>query len=540
MTKPVEATQPFEATQPPSVILRGAFKRSRLNPQFLVPTKPSAFHAKLFAITRSTGSHMNHPAAELAESRRTPDTLLILLAVVLFTAFLAAFVPPGKFTEVQAGTAGSKAVQISLESYQQTGTAQAVPLFAEGGGLGLLNLPFEGLVAGDKFGSAIGLIAFLLIMGGSFGVLMRTGAIDRAILGFVGRFEHQLWVLLPGLFVLFSLGGAIFGMGEETIPFVLLLVPIFARLGLDAVCVVLVTFVATQVGFATSWMNPFSVIVAQGISGLPPGSGAPLRIVMWATFTLVGIVMTMRYALRHRIPVSVSTTESVLAKPKTVDWLILLVLLATLIWVIYGVTQRSYFLPELAAQFFAMAMLAGLIAWIGNRREVSANALAEAFTTGAGQMLPVALVIALAKGMLLLLGGTDPASPSALNTILFHLGHMLDGTPAALAAWLMLGVQSMLNFLVPSGSGQAALTMPIMAPLGDLLGVTRQVSVLAFQLGDGLTNLIVPTSAVLMGVLGAARVDWLVWAKLMLVWLSIFLALGSTFVVGAVFAGFGT
>ena len=483
---------------------------------------------------------MNHPAAELAESRRTPDTLLILLAVVLFTAFLAAFVPPGKFTEVQAGTAGSKAVQISLESYQQTGTAQAVPLFAEGGGLGLLNLPFEGLVAGDKFGSAIGLIAFLLIMGGSFGVLMRTGAIDRAILGFVGRFEHQLWVLLPGLFVLFSLGGAIFGMGEETIPFVLLLVPIFARLGLDAVCVVLVTFVATQVGFATSWMNPFSVIVAQGISGLPPGSGAPLRIVMWATFTLVGIVMTMRYALRHRIPVSVSTTESVLAKPKTVDWLILLVLLATLIWVIYGVTQRSYFLPELAAQFFAMAMLAGLIAWIGNRREVSANALAEAFTTGAGQMLPVALVIALAKGMLLLLGGTDPASPSALNTILFHLGHMLDGTPAALAAWLMLGVQSMLNFLVPSGSGQAALTMPIMAPLGDLLGVTRQVSVLAFQLGDGLTNLIVPTSAVLMGVLGAARVDWLVWAKLMLVWLSIFLALGSTFVIGAVFAGFGT
>jgi len=409
------------------------------------------------------------PAAAAPPTLRTPNTLLILAAVVLLTALLAALIPPGRFTEVQSGGPGSKAVRITLTSYEQTGVAEGVPLFAEGGGLGLLNLPFEGLVAGDKFGSAIGLIAFLLLMGGSFGVLMRTGAIDRAILGFVDRFEHRQWILLPGLFVLFSLGGAIFGMGEETIPFVLLLVPIFARLGLNATCVVLVTFVATQVGFATSWMNPFSVIVAQGVAGLPPVSGAPLRVSMWATFTVLGAAMAMRYAARSRQslpPPSPDAPSPVRAS--AADRLILLVLVATLAWVIYGVTVRQYYLPELSAQFFAMAVLAGLIAWIADRGRCSANALAEAFTAGAQQMLPVALVVALAKALLLLLGGTDPALPSTLNTILFHLAQSLEGLPAALAAWLMLGLQSVINFLVPSGSGQAALTMPIMAPLGDL------------------------------------------------------------------------
>jgi uncharacterized ion transporter superfamily protein YfcC len=482
---------------------------------------------------------MHTPAqSELNAPRRTPDTLLILAAVILLVALIAALVPPGKFTQVQTGVGGSKSVQIELSSYQQTGPAQAIPLFAEGGGLGLLNLPFEGMVAGNKFGTAVGLIAFLLIMGGSFGVLMRTGAVDRAILGFVGRFQHQIWVLLPGLFILFSIGGAVFGMGEETIPFVLLLVPIFARLGLDAVCVVLVTYVATQIGFATSWMNPFSVIVAQSIAGLPSGSGAVFRVVMWASFTLVGIVIALRYAMRTRQPVTASTEHSEMDKPFWADWAILAVLVSTLIWVVYGVTQRSYYLPELAAQFFAMALVAGVIAWIGNRRAVSANALAQAFSQGAASMLPVALVVALAKGMLLLLGGTEPTAPSAMNTILFQLGHWLDGTPTALAAWLMLCVQSGINFLVPSGSGQAALTMPIMAPLGDLLGVTRQVSVLAFQLGDGLMNLIVPTSAMLMGVLGAARIDWLVWARLALGWMAILMSLASIFVLVAVWIGF--
>lgn len=485
---------------------------------------------------------MHAHSPEPATGSRSPDTLLILVAVALLVALLVAFMPPGRFAEVSR-VEGSREVDIELSSFELTGPAQAVPVFAEKGGVGLLNLPFEGLVSGDKWGSAVGIVAFLLVLGGSFGVLMRTGAIDRALGGFVLRFERQIPILIPGLFVLFSLGGAVFGMGEETIPFVLLLVPIFARLGLDAITVVMVTYVATQVGFATSWMNPFSVIVAQGVAGLPPVSGAELRVAMWALYTGLGALLTLRYALQQRraagVLVQVASAAPNTLQPATRgDLAVVAVLVAAMLWVVYGVTQREYYLPELAAQFFAMALVAGAVAWFTQRPHLSANDLAEAFRQGAGQMLPVVLVVALAKGLILLLGGTDPSQPAVLNTLLYNLAHALEGLPASFAAWLMLVLQSIINLLVPSGSGQAALTMPVLAPLGDLLGVSRQVTVLAFQLGDGLTNLIVPTSAVLMGVLGAARVEWIRWARFILVYLLGLFLLSSSFVIGAVWWGY--
>ena len=471
---------------------------------------------------------------------RAPDTLLILAAVALLVALAVTVVPPGRFAEVSK-VEGSRQVTVALHSYERTGDARGVPVFAEGGGVGLLNLPFEGLVAGDKFGSAVGLVAFLLVLGGSFGVLMRTGAVERTLTGFVERYQRQTVVLIPGLFVMFSLGGAIFGMGEETIPFVLLLVPVFARLGLNAITVVLVTYVATQVGFATSWMNPFSVVVAQGVAGLPPVSGASLRVTMWTVFTAIGAGLTMRYALRQQRtqPAVVDSAPALATEPASrADRAVMIVLAATMVWVIWGVTRRQYFLPELAAQFFAMALAAGVIARLGRRPGLDANALAEGFRDGAAQMLPVVLVVGLAKALILLLGGTDPMQPSVLNTILYQLAHSLEGMHTGLAAWLMLVLQSCINFLVPSGSGQAALTMPIMAPLGDLLGISRQVTVLAFQLGDGLTNLLVPTSAVLMGVLGAARIGWVTWARFILSWMAWLMSLASVFVLAAVWIGY--
>lgn len=470
-----------------------------------------------------------------------PDTLILLALVALLVALAVAFIAPGRFANVVQAGEGSKQVSVQLSSYERTGDPAAVPVFAEKGGLGLLNLPFEGLASGDKWGSAVGIVAFLLVLGGSFGVLMKTGAIDRTIVAFVARFENQVVILVPGLFLLFSLGGAVFGMGEETIPFILLLLPVFARIKLDAICVVLVTYFATQIGFATSWMNPFSVIVAQGVAGVDPVSGAGFRVTMWAVFTTLGAAATLRYALRQQRerPAAPLPMAAPIAGPaQRGDTAILVILVATMFWVIWGVTQREYFLPELAAQFFAMGLAAGFVAWVMNRGQVSANSLADGFREGAATMLPVVLIVALAKGLVLLLGGTNPAEPSVMNTLLYHLAHSLEGLPSALAAWLMLLVQSAINFLVPSGSGQAALTMPVMAPLGDLLGVSRQIAVLAFQLGDGLTNLIVPTSAVLMGVLGAARIDWLVWARFFAYWMLGLFVLASGFVFAAVAIGY--
>lgn len=474
-------------------------------------------------------------------AKRTPDTLIILAVIAVLCALATWIIPAGRFSEVIPAADGSKQVQVVLHSYEQAEGSEPIGLFKPGGGLGLLNLPFEGLVAGDKFGTSVGLVALLLVLGGGFNLMLRTGAIDRLILSFVLRYQSHAWILVPGLFVLFSLGGAIFGMGEETIPMILLLAPIMARLGFNAITVVLMTYVATQIGFATSWMNPFSVVVAQGVAGLPPLSGAGFRGAMWGLFTLLGAALSLRYALgAGRIPVSaaVESTTDNQERADFADLLVALTLLLGMIWVVWGVTTQGYYLPELAAQFFTMGVVSALIAAFRRRNRMSANACAEAFREGAAIMLPIVLIVAVAKGLVLLLGGTDPSQPSVLNTILYGLAGLVEGLPPLLSAWLMLLVQSVINFFVTSGSGQAALTMPILAPLGDLVGVSRQVTVLAFQLGDGLTNLIVPTSAILMGVLGAAGIDWWDWARFFFRWMLGLMGLASAFVIGAVMIGF--
>ena len=169
---------------------------------------------------------------------------------------------------------------------------------------------------------------------------------------------------------------------------------------------------------------------------------------------------------------------------------------------------------------------------------MSVNDIATSFRKGAEDMVGAALVIGMAKGIVLILGGTSADTPTILNTILNYVASALSNMSAAFCAWVMYIFQSVFNFFVVSGSGQAALTMPIMAPLSDLVGVTRQVAVLAFQLGDGFTNMIVPTSGILMAVLGIAKIEWGVWAKYQIKFQLILFALGSCFIFFAVFTNF--
>lgn len=491
---------------------------------------------------------MSDPGHASSAARRAPDTLVLLLALAAILAALTHVVTPGRFASVEAGEGRQRV--IAVESYvAHPEGPKGVPLFASGGQPGLLNAWFDGLVSGSRDGAAVGVIAFLLVLGGAFGIVLKTGVFDRSVMALVRVTGAHPLALFPVLFGLFSLGGAVFGMGEETIPLVLLLAPILVRLGYDSISVVLVTYVATQIGFATSWMNPFSVVIAQGIAGLPPLSGAGARIAIWAVFTTLGAAFTVWWAIRvKRRPESspayasdawfrerareIGGEEGRLARG---DAAMILIFAAGMAWVVWGVTTQGYYLGEIASQFLAIGLSIGAIAVLVGRLAV--NDLAEAFRDGAQVMLPVALLIGLAKGLVVLLGGTDPATDSVLNTWLYGSARALDGLPAEAAAVAMLAVQSVINFFVPSGSGQAALTMPIMAPLGDLLGVTRQVSVLAFQLGDGLTNLIVPTSALLMAVLGAARIPWLTWARFIVWPLAALLALGAVALLVAVATG---
>lgn len=415
-------------------------------------------------------------------------------------------------------------------------------------GFGFMNYIFEGLVTGSKYGSAVGIVALILVVGGAFGIIMKTGAIDAGIFAFISKTKGLERLALPLLFFLFSLGGATFGMSEEVIPFAMIMVPFVIALGYDSIVAVTVTFVASQVGNATSWMSPFSVAIAQGIAGIPVLSGATFRLTMWFIVTALAAGYMMVYAEKIRKNPEKSIVHSTDAyfrdriaqttdgeKKFTLgDKLILLEMLAVLIWIIWGVTEKGYYIPEIASQFFVMGFLAGVTAIIFKLNGMTINSMASAFQSGVADLAGTAVVVGMAKGILLVLGGSDPTIASTLNTVLHSIGGALRGVPNVIAAWIMYVFQSLFNLVVTSNSGQAALTMPIMAPLSDLVGVSRQIAVLAYQLGSGFVDAFTPVSASLIGVLGVARIDWMKWAKFQIRMQAFLFALGSLFVVIAV------
>jgi uncharacterized ion transporter superfamily protein YfcC len=504
-------------------------------------------------------------AAEGDRARRvrTPDTYVIVFGVVLFAALLTYLVPLGVFStqtiQLDAPSGGVQSRDVLVpESFRllrnEAGETirRGVPLFAPHGEVGLFNYLFEGLVSGDRWGAAIGVFMFILVIGGAFGIVLRTGAIEAGILATIRRASAVRTLIVPVMFVVFSLGGAVFGMGEEAIAFAMILVPLVIGLGYDAVVGVLITYVATQIGFAASWMNPFSVAIAQGIAEVPVLSGAPFRMVMWAVFTALGTGFTWWYA--HRV--LHDPTRSAVYRPddpyrhefqdvsdlhdrfRLGHGLVLLSVLATVVWVIVGVTRDAYYIPEIATQFFIMGIAAGGIGVAFRLGGMRINDVASSFREGARDLLDAALIVGMAKGIVIVLGGDDPTQPTVLNTMLHGAGGVLSELPAMGSAWLMYAFQSVFNFFVVSGSGQAALTMPLMAPLADIAGVTRQVAVLAFQLGDGFTNLIVPTSGALIGTLGVARIGWATWAKFILRLMALLVLFASAFILVAVAIGY--
>jgi uncharacterized ion transporter superfamily protein YfcC len=498
---------------------------------------------------------------------QTPETLVILFALAIAAMLASYLIPAGYFEtpvdgvvqvddfKIQTDATGTQAHQrVSFFVAEADGGERLIKRFpadAESD-IGLMNFAFEGLVSGSKYGSAVGVIAFILIIGGAFGIIQATGAIELGILRVIELVKGRAHYCIPVLFVLFSLGGAIFGMGVEAIAFAVLLVPAFIKMGYDSISAVMTTYVATQIGFATSWMNPFSVAIAQGIAGVPVLSGSGFRITMWVTFTLAGILFTMRHALRvqkapERSPTYLSdqqfhdptsesqgTTGRFLAGHK----LVLLSFLLGIAWVTFGVVHYAYYIPEIATQFFIIGIVCGLIACVTRLPGMSLNKMATAFQAGAAGMIGAALIVGFAKGLVLLLGGSDLQTASALNTVLYFFATLLDGLHGGFSLWCMYLFQSAFNFFITSGSGQAALTMPLMAPLADLVGLSRQLAVLAFQLGDGLTNLIVPTSAALMGTLAVAKIDWVIWLKFQLKFQLCLVALASVFLLVAYGIGF--
>ncbi|MFI3211039.1 MAG: putative basic amino acid antiporter YfcC [Peptostreptococcaceae bacterium] len=436
--------------------------------------------------------------------------------------------------------------------YVGSGETDPVALFEPYGEVGFFNFAFEGLVTGSKWGTAVGIVAFILISGGAFGIVLNTGAVEIGILSLMKKYDKAQFLIIPVLFLSFAIGGVVFGMSEETIPLAMIIVPIMIAMGYDSIVALMITFVAAQIGFASSWMNPFSVAIAQGIAGIPVLSGASFRMIMFAVLSAFTIAYTLAYAKKIKEDPTKSVAyesdsyyrenfnaEQLQNEKFTLGHtLVVLTVAGGIAWTVWGVSEHGYYIPEIASIFFTMGVISGIIGVIFKLNDMTINDIAYSFKNGAKDLAGAAMIVGMAQGIILVLGGRSPYEYTVMNTLLHSTSQVLQGVPAVLSGWFMFVCQSILNIFIVSGSGQAAVTMPLMAPLADLVGVTRQVAVLAFQLGDGLMNIIVPTSATLMAVLGVARIDWKIWAKFQAKFLSSLFVIASIFVVIASLIGY--
>jgi len=502
--------------------------------------------------------------ADPAASRfRTLDTTLIIFLIVVLAAILTWVVPPGAFerTEIEVPGAGTREVVVP-------GSYERVERGDEGLGSRVMHsvgMVFKAPILGFVDQDAAPIIAFVLFIGGAFSILTSTGAVDAGLRRLVRAAERSPRLeamLIPLFMTLFSLAGAVFGMSEETIPFVLIFVPLALALGYDSLTGAAIPFLGSGAGFAAAFFNPFTVGVAQGLAGVPVFSGVGFRLVLWLLTTSTVIAFVVWHARRVRRTPTLSRVHAAdqqaraelpeveggafTGRHKAVLGLFLVGLLV-LVWGVlpseetysiggHGIVVRGlssfiggdpWYIIEIAALFIALGVGMAIAGGLG------ANAAAKAFTEGIRDLAPTAAIIGLARGILVVL-----QDGQTIDTILHNLASALDGTGSTVAAMSMFGVQTLINLFVPSGSGQAALTMPLMAPLSDLLGVTRQTAVLAFQMGDGFTNMIIPTSPVLMGVLSLARIPWPTWARWVLPLQILLFSLGLIALAIAVAIGF--
>lgn len=378
------------------------------------------------------------------------------------------------------------------------------------------------------------IIFFIFIVGGAMTVLQETKAIEAGMGRMIKAMKDKTLLLIPIIMFLFSLCGSVFGMAEETIPFIPIFVSLMIAAGFDSITGVAVVLCGASAGFAGAFINPFTIQVAQGIAELPLLSGMSFRIVMYICMVILSVTMVMRYAVKVRKNPQISVMHDFDKTREDVadldalpafggrEKLILVVFLATIILLVYGVIKMGWYMDEIAALFLGMSMVVAAIGGLGF------NGYANALAKGMADIAGGALVVGFARGILVVM--TDG---NILYTILHGAASLLNGLPAMVSAAGMYVFQCLLNFIVPSGSGQAAVSMPIMAPLADLVGVTRQTACIAFQLGDGISNIFTPTSGYFMAGLALAKVPWSKWAKWFLPILGLQYLLGLIFVLVA-------
>lgn len=433
-----------------------------------------------------------------------PHTLVVVMLLVVLVLALSWIVPSGEYQRAKVETSqGVRSVTVA-GSYRQVPKVYLGPQM-------VLESPIKGFMDGAL------LICFLLMIGGSFAIFQETGAVEFGIKRLTDSLTARPYLeglLIPVLMIIFSLAGSIFGMSEEVIPFVIIFIPLARRLGYDSIVGVSIPFLGAAAGFAAAFFNPFTVGIAQSIAGLPLYSGLGYRLVSWVIGTAVVIAYVLWYARRVKrnpelspvrdIDLAREAVESHDTGPGTWDAkhvATLALFVASMVLLVVGVLKWQWYIDQIAVLFLGMGIGLGFAGGLGPSR------VARTFVTGAKDMVGVVFIVACARALLVI-----AQEAKILDTILFSASGTLSMLPLGIIAQVMFLIQCVINFFIHSGTAQAALTMPIMSPLADLVGITRQTAVYAYQLCEFI-NPILPTSAVTMGVLGAGKIPWERWAK---------------------------
>ena len=460
---------------------------------------------------------------------QTPHPFVILFIVMALITLATHFIPAGLYNRI-VGADGRELVD--PESFRLIESTPA----------GISDLL---LAIPSGFSEAVDIISFTLFIGAGVAVINKIGLIPAAVESLAIKFQNKQFLVIPILMLAISFFNAVSGVDELSLLCVSILMPLILKLGFDSVTTIGLIFAASAAGFSAALFNPFTIAISQKIAGLPLYSGTGYRLVTFIVFTSVAIAYVMRYAVRVlKNPVISLTYEADLEKREkltaemetvtsggklnTRQKAAALFAGGAMVFMIYNLLKNGWDMPQMGACFLVIETGCGIIA--GERLSDTCNTL----LAGCNDMMFAALLIGIARGISVIM-----TNANILDTIVYYIANVLQHIPASITIVGIFLSVTILEIFISSGSGKAAVIFPILAPLSDLLHITRQTTVLAYQFGDGFTNYFWPTSGIMHACLGKAGVSYSKWLKFYVPLLVIFTILSIIFLLIAQNIQFG-
>lgn len=472
---------------------------------------------------------------------RIPHVFIFLSGIILFCSILTYLIPSGSYQRTTQSYGEIERNIVIPGTYKQIpkhfslkGFIFGNPVEGEATPISLLGV-FTAIPKGMS--QSAGLIFFIFTVGAVFSLIQDTGTINAIIFKIMDKFRSAP-VLLPAIiFTTIALASTLLGMGAEFIPMIPIFLIVSKKLGYDRLFGVSFLLLADGVGWTSGITNPFNVQIAQQIAEVPIGSGIGFRVIFFVVCYSIGLGYFLWYgnkvkrnpssSIMNDDPFSIEGSESQRIKLEKKHLTIAVVAVVILSMVIYAVQTMGWGLFELSGGFLAVGVCTIFICGMNGDQAM------ESFTKGLQMMIVPALIVGIARGIQVVM-----VEGQIIDTILHHAASVLQEQPKWLAVQGMFVFQSSLNFFIPSASGQALVTMPLLVPLSDLINLSRQMAVFTFLIGDGMSNIIIPTNGFLMAVLGIAGVPFEKWLKFILPVFLILVVVGSIFLTIALFINY--